>query len=91
VIDGDQAFDLILCDMMMGGMSGVDLHEWLLSTHPALASKLVFITGGAFTPREREHLNKVCNLRIEKPFNVANFKRIVNERIQLVKATSEPE
>jgi len=91
VLNGDQAFDLILCDMMMGGMSGVDLHEWLLSTHPALAGKLVFITGGAFTPREREYLNKVSNLRIEKPFDVANFKRIVNERIHLVKATPEPE
>ena len=40
---------------------------------------LIFITGGAFTPRTREYLNQVDNLRIEKPFDVANFRKIVAE------------
>jgi len=49
-LEADQAFDLILCDMMMPAMSGVDLHEWLEASHPDLARQVVFITGGAFTP-----------------------------------------
>jgi PAS domain S-box-containing protein len=81
ILEADQAFDLILCDMMMPVMSGVDLHEWLLTTHPELAKQIVFITGGAFTPKAREHLSKVSNIRIEKPFDVANFKNIVGELI----------
>jgi len=81
ILEADQAFDLVLCDMMMATMSGVDLHEWLLAEHPALASQVVFITGGAFTPKAREYLSKVSNIRIEKPFDVANFKKIVSELI----------
>jgi CheY-like chemotaxis protein len=81
ILETDQAFDLILCDMMMPIMSGVDLHEWLLAAHPELADQVVFITGGAFTPKSREYLTKVGNILIEKPFDVANFKKIVSELI----------
>jgi len=82
LLEADQAFDLILCDMMMSSMSGVQLHEWLEVTHPVLAKQFVFITGGAFTPKAREYLTKVSNLRLEKPFDVANFKKIVSELLR---------
>jgi PAS domain S-box-containing protein len=81
LLEADQAFDLILCDMMMPLVSGVDLHEWLLTTHPDLANQVVFTTGGAFTPRARAYLAKVGNMQIEKPFDVANLKKIVGERV----------
>ena len=81
LLEKDQAFDLILCDMMMPVVSGVEIHRWLVATHPMLADRLVFVTGGAFTPGAREYLAKVNNLRLEKPFDVANFKKIVNELI----------
>jgi len=80
-LEADQAFDLILCDMMMPAMSGVELHEWLEATHPDLARQVVFVTGGAFTPRAREYLARVSNIRLEKPFDVPNFKNIVSELI----------
>jgi len=81
LLENDQAFDLILCDMMMPDISGMELHQWLAEKHPRLAKDLIFITGGAFTPRAREYLRKVDNLRLEKPFDVTNFKKIVNDRI----------
>ncbi len=82
LLETDRAFDLVLCDMMMPEVSGMDLHQWLLEAHPTLAERVIFITGGAFTPRTREYLNQVDNLRIEKPFDVANFRKIVNEFIK---------
>jgi len=85
IIKADQAFDLILCDMMMPAMSGVELHEWLSMTHPDLAKQVVFITGGAFTPRASQYLAKVSNIRLEKPFDVVNFKKIVGELIRSAK------
>jgi hypothetical protein len=35
----------------------------------------VFITGGAFTPKAREYLTRVSNVHLEKPFEVASFKK----------------
>jgi CheY-like chemotaxis protein/anti-sigma regulatory factor (Ser/Thr protein kinase) len=81
ILEADQAFDLILCDIMMPAMSGVELHEWLSTTHPGLAQQVVFITGGAFTPRAAQYLTKVSNIRLEKPFDVENLKKIVTELI----------
>ena len=66
---------------MMPVVSGMDLYEWLVQTHPILASRVVFITGGVFTPRAREFLKRVANLRVEKPFEVDNFRRMLRELI----------
>jgi signal transduction histidine kinase/DNA-binding response OmpR family regulator len=82
LLEQDQAFDLILCDMMMPQLSGMDLHAWLLETYPRLAQQLVFVTGGAFTPRAREYLEACDNHKLEKPFDVPHFKNIVAHMIR---------
>jgi CheY-like chemotaxis protein len=79
ILEADQRFDLVLCDIMMPETSGVALHEWLASVHPGLASKVVFITGGAFTRGTREYLVNVCNVQLTKPFSSAELQRAVGE------------
>jgi len=85
ILENDFAFDLILCDMMMSDVSGVDLHKWVADKHPRLGKHFVFITGGAFTPRSRDYLRQVDNIRLEKPFDVASFKKIVNDQVRLAR------
>ena len=43
------------------------------------------IKAGAFTPRAREYLNKVDNVRLEKPFDSKNIRKIVNDKIRIAK------
>ncbi len=85
LLTADSRFDVVLCDMMMPGTSGVELHRWLMRVNPGLAQRVVFVTGGAFTPRTREYLAQVGNTRIEKPFDVPKFQKMVAE---LVSATA---
>lgn len=66
-------YDLVLCDLMMREVSGVDLYEALKVRRPGLEKTLVFMTGGAFTPRARAFLESVENQRVEKPFEVRSF------------------
>jgi CheY-like chemotaxis protein/two-component sensor histidine kinase len=78
---GEQ-YDVILCDLMMPEMTGMDLHAELLRSLPEVARRMIFVTGGAFTARAREFLEAVPNLRIEKPFNVQQLRSLVNERVK---------
>jgi len=54
----DQGFDLILTDLMMPAVSGMDLFSWMEQNEPELAARALFITGGAFTAQSREFIDK---------------------------------
>jgi signal transduction histidine kinase/DNA-binding response OmpR family regulator len=72
-------FDLVLCDLMMPRVSGMDLHEVLSQKWPDHARRMIFATGGAFTPRAREFVDRVPNPFLDKPFT-ANDLRIAVSR-----------
>ena len=85
ILAKDTGFDLLLCDMMMARTSGVDLHRWLSEKDPGLAQRTVFITGGTFTPKCREYLDGVDNLKIEKPFDTKTLKKLVADMVALAR------
>jgi len=64
----DSRFDLVFCDLMMPDMTGMELYGVLRERQPALAERLIFMTGGAFTPEARLFLEQVPNPKVEKPF-----------------------
>jgi PAS domain S-box-containing protein len=68
IASGSNGFDLVLCDLMMPDMTGMELHARLDDVAPELARRVVFLTGGAFTSDARAFLERVPNARIEKPF-----------------------
>ena len=77
---GDR-FDAILCDLMMPEMTGMGLHQLLLSSAPQQAAAMIFMTGGAFTPEARLFLGSVPNARLEKPFDAAALRALIRSRI----------
>jgi len=62
--------DLVFCDLMMTGMTGMDLAEALAAEAPEVAAKMVFMTGGAFLPRAREFVARHLDRTVDKPFNI---------------------
>jgi signal transduction histidine kinase len=66
-----RTYDAILCDLMMPDVTGMDFHAEVARRDPELASRIVFMTGGAFAPEAREFLRQVnpagC---LEKPFTL---------------------
>jgi PAS domain S-box-containing protein len=76
-------FDVVFCDLMMPGKSGIELYEELLGREPSVAKRVVFMTGGAFTARAADFLGGVSNRRIEKPFSIGLIERIVREMAAL--------
>jgi PAS domain S-box-containing protein len=74
-----EEFDVVFCDLMMPGMSGIELYERVRTERPGLEKRIVFMTGGAFTTRAAEFLASVDNLRVEKPFSLGLIENIVRE------------
>jgi signal transduction histidine kinase len=66
-----ERFDVILCDLMMPQMTGMDLHEALTAVAPDQAEAMLFLTGGAFTTRARDFLGRLPEVVIEKPVDPA--------------------
>lgn len=77
LIDGGARFDALLVDLMMPGMSGMDLHARLAERAPEQSARVVFLTGGAFTQRARDFLRATPNPRLEKPFDVEQLRATV--------------
>ena len=77
-----ELFDLILCDLMMPDMTGMDLHHELVQIAPEQANRMIFLTGGAFTPGARDFLATYPQEYIEKPFASANLRAIVRRYLR---------
>jgi signal transduction histidine kinase len=55
----DRAYDLVLTDIRMPGLNGIQLRGWIAEHRPDLANRVVFITGHAGTAELEEALRHV--------------------------------
>jgi CheY-like chemotaxis protein len=70
-------YDLVLCDLMMPGLSGIDVFETVRARRPELAGRFVFMTGGAFTPKARSFLERHEGESLSKPFALKELRALV--------------
>jgi PAS domain S-box-containing protein len=76
-VDSGERFDLLLCDMMMPEVTGIDLHEELRRKAPDQATRMVFLSGGAFTAQAQAFLKRVPNAYLEKPFTIEELNKLI--------------
>jgi PAS domain S-box-containing protein len=82
LLDQGNRFDVILCDVMMPGMTGMDLYAELSRNAPDQAQRVVFMTGGAFTPRALSFLQEVPNPKLSKPLDLRQLRALVGRSTQ---------
>jgi PAS domain S-box-containing protein len=78
-LEAGEAFDLILCDLMMPEMTGMELAGRLEQNLPRMAARMVFLSGGAFTPESAAFLGSVGSRFVEKPFLPDDLSRRVGD------------
>ncbi len=74
-----RSFDVVLCDMMMPGVTGMDVYARVAHVMPELLPRFVFMTGGACTERAAGFLAQNASKVLEKPFTVATVRRVIFE------------
>lgn len=78
------SYDVILCDLMMQEMTGMDVYAEIQAHFAPMARRVVFMTGGAYTPDAQEFLDGAANPCIPKPFDL----RVLRSTIQSVASLS---
>jgi CheY-like chemotaxis protein len=72
-------FDVILCDLMMPGESGMDFFGVVRRLYPDLVKRVAFITGGAVTPDTSKFLETASRPVLNKPFNAEALAAFVEQ------------
>ncbi len=72
-------YDLCLIDILIPEMSGRQLYQWLLETHPQLATRVIFCTGSSMDGSIKKFLEKSGRPLLRKPFSIDELTGIVQE------------
>jgi len=76
--DGER-FDVILCDLLMPEVTGIEVHSELRRFAPDQADCMIFLTGGAFSESSQRFLDGIVNRWFEKPCNLDLLRAAVRE------------
>ncbi|MET0340776.1 MAG: response regulator [Polyangiales bacterium] len=77
-----ERFDVVLCDLTMPQMTGIEFHEALSAACPEQATRLVFMTAGAFMPHASSFLAGLDNPRLHKPLERDALRSLVNGMVR---------
>lgn len=69
-----ESFDVILCDLNLPGMNGMQLHAALTK---AQADRMVFVTGGALNDATQRFLDQIATRVLTKPVDVKQLRATV--------------
>lgn len=78
---GDARFDVILCDVMMPEMNGMEFHQALTRVRPDIVDRVVFMSGGVFNAAARAFFDQIPNRRLEKPLDIPGLRRLIDEMV----------
>src|SRR5579872_2517935 len=79
-LEAGETYDVILCDLLMPVMTGMDLYARLVQSHPEAAGAMIFMTGGAVTPRARAFAASVADRCVPKPIEAKELRDLVRSR-----------
>ena len=87
LLDAGQTFDVVLCDLMMPNISGVEVFD-AFARWPAMLPALVFMTGGAFNDEAAAFLKRAGRPVLYKPFTASELEAVVDGFINAPSGTS---
>jgi len=62
-------------------MTGMELQQAIERVAPGHGARMIFLTGGAFTPLAREFLERTASPTLSKPFDARTLRALVNRMI----------
>jgi len=76
-----KGYDLLVADLKMSGVSGIDLYEILKEKRPEMADRTIFITGDTMTEETNDFLASTGRPYLAKPFTPIQFLEIIENTL----------
>lgn len=76
-----ETFDIIICDILMPDLSGIELFHQATASQPQLADRFIFITGNVVDPDTRAFLENNNLKWLAKPFLPADITNAINQTL----------
>jgi len=74
-------FDLIISDFRMPVMNGEEFYRQVLAKNPALARRIIFLTGDVANEETQQFLISTGNPHLGKPFHLEMIENIVSDAL----------
>jgi CheY-like chemotaxis protein len=72
-----KCYDVILCDVMMPDMNGLELRARVEHVAPEQATRFVFMTGGILLPEVQALLDATPSIVLAKPFDYGALRELI--------------
>ncbi len=73
----DSTINLVLCDLSLPDLSGIDIYKQVAEQRPELIRRFVIMTGGAVSVASRDFLDNYTGPLLNKPFTITQVENLV--------------
>jgi DNA-binding NtrC family response regulator len=77
IINGN--YDVILADIRMPGLNGIELHKHISKTAPKMGRRIIMITGDVYDKSHHEYISEHQIPLVGKPFDLATILRDIQQ------------
>lgn len=75
----EKRFDLIICDVSMPDINGVNFYLYIAKHHAGLEKRVIFMTGGPTSVYLDDFFSGINNICLTKPFEYDKLHQIIKD------------
>lgn len=82
-VDTDSNYEFLILDIKTPIMNGMELYDYLVQEHPALAERVIFVTGDSLGTSTKTFLERVKRPCLDKPYTPSQLRNMIKEVFDL--------